>query len=172
MMREILHSSRAIHRGFSQAEVAMSAFIVGLLLISSMNLAGSAIRGQLSNNDTLKSRAIASGLLAEIVELPFQDPNTSPVFGPESGETTTPATRNLFDDVDDYNNWSSVPKSKSGTGIPDTIGLTTTVKVTYVDPDQLGASGGGSPSNDVKQIIVRVLRENSTVSVLTAVVTK
>lgn len=159
-------------RGFTQVEVAMAALIVGLLLISAMNLAGSAVRGQLSNSDKLKSRGVASGLLAEILELPFQDPNSNPVFGPESGETTTPATRNLFDDVDDYNNWSSSPQTKSGTAIPDTFGLTTTVQVVLADPDRLESDGSGSPSSDVKQVTVRVLRGSTPVAVLTAVVTK
>lgn len=161
-----------VPRGFTQVEIAMSALIVGLLLISAMNLAGSAIRGQMSNNDQLRSRGLASGLLAEILELPFQEPTTSPAFGPEAGETTTPATRNLFDDVDDYNNWSSSPQTKSGTAIPDTLGLTTTVQVVLVDPDRLETGGGGNPSSEVKQVIVRVLRGTSPVSVLTAVVTK
>ncbi len=163
---------RRVRLGFSQVEVAMSALIAGLVLAASLNLAGFATRGQISNNDQLRARLIASGLMAEILELPFADPNQTPVSGPESGETTAPATRLNFDDVDDYLNWSSAPQTKSGAAIPNSAELTTTVQVALANPDQLGDGGGGSPSADVKQITVSVLRGTMIVSKLVGVVTK
>lgn len=150
----------------------MSALIAGLVLAASLNMAGSATRGQVLNNDQLRARLIASGLSAEILELTFEDPNETPVFGPESGETTSPANRRLFDDVDDYHNWSSSPQKKSGTAIPDGAGLTTTVQVKLADPNQLAAGVNGSPSSEVKQITVSVLRGTTIVSQLVSVVTK
>jgi len=150
----------------------MSALIAGLLLVGSLNLAGSATRGQIQNNDLLRARLIGSGLMAEILELPFEDPNQTPVFGTESGETTSPARRTSFDDVDDYHNWSSAPQSKTGTLLSDTTGMTTTVQVTLADPSQLATGASGSPSAEVKQIIVRVLRGSTTAASLIGVVTK
>jgi hypothetical protein len=167
--RYLGHQSRA---GFSQVEVAMSALIAGIVLASALNMAGAAARSQVSNNDQLRARLIASGLLAEVLELPFEDPSGIVVFGPEAGETTSPATRSLFDDVDDYHNWSSSAKTKSGQTIPNTSGLTTSVQVALADPNQLGTGGGGSPSSEVKRVIVSVSRGGLVVCLLTAVVTK
>ena len=146
--------------------------VAGLVLAGSLNIAGSAMKGQVLNNDQLRSRLIASSLQAEILELPFEDPNTTPTMGPESGETTSPASRKNFDDVDDYNGWSSSPQTKVGTSISDANGLTTTVSVALVDPSQLGDGGGGTPSSDVKRIVVTVLRGSVVLTRLVSVVTR
>ena len=159
-------------KGFSQVEIAMSALIAGLILTASLNLAGSATRGQIQNNDQMRARLIISGLMAEILELPFEDPNQTPVFGPETGETSSPARRTLFDDVDDYHNWNSTPQTKSGTAIADDYGIRTQVQVKLVDPSQLAAGVTGTPSTEVKQITVNALRGSMVVSSLSSIVTK
>lgn len=150
----------------------MAALIAGLILTASLNLAGFATRSQVLNNDQLRARLILSSLLAEIIELPFEDPNQTPVFGPESGETSSPADRSLFDDVDDYHNWTSVPQKKSGTLIADSDGLTTTVQVTLADPNQLADGASGTSSPEVKRITVNIQRGSTLVSQLVGVVTK
>ena len=159
-------------KGFSQVEIAMSALIAGLILTASLNLAGSATRGQIQNNDQMRARLIISGLMAEILELPFEDPNQTSVFGPETGETSSPARRTLFDDVDDYHNWNSTPQTKSGATIADDYGIRTQVQVKLVDPSQLAAGVTGTPSTEVKQITVNALRGSMVVSSLSSIVTK
>lgn len=159
-------------QGFSQVEVAVSALLAGLLLAGSLNIAGSAMKGQTLNNDQLRARLIASSLQAEILELPFEDPNSTPSMGPESGETTSPATRKNFDDVDDYHGWSSAPQTKQGTAISGAETLTATVTVALCDPNNLGDSGSGTPSNDVKKITVTVLRGSTVITRLVAVDTR
>jgi hypothetical protein len=176
-VRELTHpgSPKWRHRrprGFSQFEVAMSALIAGVILTAALNLTGSASRGQVQNNDQLRARLIANNLMAEVLELPFEDPSQTPVFGPESGETMSPARRTQFDDVDDYHNWSSAPQTKSGSAIQDSQGLITTVQVKLADPGQLGAGATGSASAEVKQITVAVKRGTYVVSESVSVVTK
>jgi hypothetical protein len=164
--------SQRARAGFSQVEVAVSALLAGLVLTGALNLAGYATRGQLKNSDALRHRHLASGLMAEVLELPFEDPNQTPVFGPESGETSSPPRRSSFDDVDDYHNWSSPPQTKTGTAIENTAGLTTTVAVTLADPAALGAGASGTNSPEVKRVTVRLLRGSTTLFELIAVVTK
>lgn len=159
-------------RGFTQIEVAMSALIAGIVLAAALNLSGYAARSNIANSDLLKSRTVASAMMAEILELPFKDPSGGSTIGPESGEITSPATRLLFDDVDDYHAWSSSPRTKSGAFIPDVSDLTVRVHVATANPDQLGGNGSGTASSKVKRITVTVTRGTATVSTLTGVVTE
>jgi MSHA pilin protein MshD len=106
----------------------------GLTLIEVVASLGAATRSA----DTIGNRAIAAGLadelLSEIVQQAYIDPDSSsPVFGHESGESTT--LRSAFDDVDDYNGWtSSPPKYRDGTTIPNRTNWRQTVAVTWVAP--------------------------------------
>jgi hypothetical protein len=66
--------------------------------------------------------------MAEILQLPYQDPQGGTTFGAESGETRT-----TFDDLNDYNGYSeSPPKSKDGSPLPDVTGWTRQVTITRV----------------------------------------
>jgi type II secretory pathway pseudopilin PulG len=121
-------------RGLTLIEVVASTMIVGMLAVATLNSLGAATRSA----DTIGNRAIAAGLadelLSEIVQQAYIDPNSSsPVFGHESGESTT--LRSAFDDVDDYNGWtSSPPKYRDGTTIPNRTNWRQTVAVTWVVP--------------------------------------
>lgn len=156
--------------GITNVEVALSAAIVGMLMVVALNAAGGATRSQLANGDSSRAVLIASGLMSEILELPFEDPNATPVFGPESGETST--NRALFDDVDDYHNWSSAPQKKDGTALANASGLTTNVQVALADPNNLGDGAWSPTSPNVKRITVNVLRNDKVIGTLSAVVTK
>lgn len=157
---------------FTQIEVALSAAIAGIVLSAALGLSGHATRSQVASKDLLQARLVASGLMAEILELPFKDPQGGTTFGPESGETSSPARRTLFDDVDDYHGWSSSAQTKTGTAILDASGLTTTVRVTTADPDQLADGVTGTASSNVKRIVVTVNRGSATLASFTAVVTE
>jgi hypothetical protein len=76
---------------------------------------------------------LAQQLLTEILQCYYIDPGFSPTFGPESGESV--GNRSMFNDVDDYNNWSeSPPQLKNGTKLTDYTGWTRTVAVVWADP--------------------------------------
>ena len=65
----------------------------------------------------------------------YSDPDGSPVFGHESGESTS--VRSAFDDVDDYDGWNaSPPQYRDGTVIPDRTNWRQRVTVTYVVADE------------------------------------
>jgi type II secretory pathway pseudopilin PulG len=121
-------------RGLTLIEVVASTMIVAMLAVATLNSLGAATRSA----DKVGNRAVAAGLadelLSEIIQQAYIDPDSSsPVFGHESGESTT--LRSAFDDVDDYNSWtSSPPKYRDGTTIPNRTNWRQTVAVTWITP--------------------------------------
>jgi type II secretory pathway pseudopilin PulG len=142
---------RRTRRGTSLIEVVVSTVIVGVLIVATLNALGAAT----SSSRTAGNRAVAIGLaddlMAEIVKAKYVDPGNSPVFGPETGETT----RNAFNDVDDYNGWSEQPPTaKDGTAYTDRNDWkrrVTVDRVTVADPTKTSTTETG-----VKRITVDV----------------
>jgi len=104
--------------------------------------------------------------MAEILPQDYLDPNDTPVFGTESGESTS--TRADFDDVDDYDSWSSSPPvQKDGTLIAGLSGWQRSVTVDWVDPADI-TQVKASESN-AKRITVTVSCDNKQVASLSAI---
>ncbi len=121
------HSSR---RGLTLAEVVVSTFLVGILLTAALSSVGGALRSTAATATRSDASSLANMLLEEIVIMPYEDPNQTPSFGFESGESFASGTRTLADDVDDFNGFSqSPPKDRNGTPIPGYTGWTWTVAV-------------------------------------------
>lgn len=139
--------------GFTLAEASISVLLVGLLMASALTSLGASKRREGDTISRLKGEQLAGALMNEILMLTFQEPDTSvdPVFGPEPGEST--GNRLLFDDVDDYANWTSSPPSdRSGIEIPGFSGWTSSVNVIWADPLTLGSTA--SINTDLKKITV------------------
>jgi hypothetical protein len=166
-MRAIKTSKK--RAGFTAAEVAMSALIVGLLMAVALNTAGASARSQIDNVDRARGMLFASALLAEILAQPFED-SVSPVFGRESGEGS--GDRSDWDDVDDYHNWtSSPPENKQGATLSNATGLTISSAVSLANPSDLraGASGGVA---ELKWVTVTVSRGGKTIATVEGVASK
>jgi type II secretory pathway pseudopilin PulG len=125
-------------RGFSLVEAMVSAGIVGVMLVASVNLLSGAARTRTADNNRRAALLLAQHLISEIQQQPYKD--ESPLgllFGPEASETT----RALYDDVDDYHNHTEKPpKYRDGTAIPDYTDWQRKVKVMWVSPDTLSQS--------------------------------
>ena len=127
----------------------------------------------LSPSDT---KAIASHLLgcdqakerlAEILEHVYEPAAWPNSFGRLASEPAG-GPRNLWDDVDDYDNWSaSPPQYEDGSVIPNLAGWRRSVDVDRVNPANLGQTVASD--QDVKRIIVTVKRDGVPVASLTAV---
>ena len=103
--------------GISLVEVVVSTFLVGMLLTASLVSVGAAARTSFATTENSDLMYLAQQLLEEISILPFEDPNQTPVFGMESGESVSPA-RTQTDDIDDLANWSeSPPKDRNGVNL-------------------------------------------------------
>ncbi len=100
------HPSRS---GVTLAEVAISALLVGLLVVASLNSVGSTVRTWRLAAEDASGDALAQQLLREIMLQSYEDPNETPVWKHESSEPHAAATRVEFDDTDDYDDWTASP---------------------------------------------------------------
>ena len=138
--------------GFTIVEAVLTIVIVAVMLVAALNTAGSSARGRLVRASQHVGPLLARGLLAEVLQARDEDPQGSPVFGPESSESG--ASRAAFDDVDDYNGWTdSPPTYKDGTGVPNAGGWTRQAAVSYVDPANPGGPAAGTDTG-LKRITV------------------
>jgi type II secretory pathway pseudopilin PulG len=132
------HPSHRISRiaaragGFTLVEAAVCIVIVGVMLVAALQTIGSAADGRRRALSSRRGHDLAQLLLTEICASYYQDPNQSPTFGPESGETDFPRT---FNDVDDYADFRESPlHDRAGSVIPDTKGWTWQAEIMYVSP--------------------------------------
>ena len=123
----------APRRGITLVEVAVSAALIGLMLVATMQAVGAVFRTRLAARQRQQGEALARELMAEIFQASYKDPQGGTTFGPESGETGS--SRAGFDDVDDYDGWSeSPPKDKAGAAIPNCTGWSRQVTIGRVEP--------------------------------------
>ena len=125
-------------RGFSLVEAMVSAGIVGVMLVASVNLLGSAAKTRVTDNNRRTALALAQQLISEIQPLPYKDDAlTAVLFGPELGE----GDRSSYDDVDDYENYREKPlEERDGSVMAAYASWQRKVKVVWVDPDTLAES--------------------------------
>jgi type II secretory pathway pseudopilin PulG len=122
-------------RGLTLVEVVASTMIVGLMAVATLNALGAATKSANSIGNRAVAAGMADELMSEIMMQSYSDPDGSPIFGRESGESNV---RSAFDDVDDYNGWNaSPPQYRDGTTIPDRTGWRQRVTVAYVVPTTL-----------------------------------
>ncbi|MCA9279326.1 MAG: hypothetical protein H6815_08495 [Phycisphaeraceae bacterium] len=95
-------------RAFTIVEVVMSLLIVSLVLLAGLRTAAATGSEARIRRERDIGRLLADQLLAEIMALPSEDPNETPVFGMELDETGT-SRRDVLDDIDDYNGWTESP---------------------------------------------------------------
>jgi len=151
---------------FSLVEAVVSIVIVGAMLVAVLSAVGASRLSQYRTSRYSHGQLLAESLMAEILPQDYLDPNDTPVFGTESGESTT--TRADFDDVDDYDAWSSSPPvSKDGTQLTGMVGWQRSVTIQWVDPADI-TQVQGSESN-AKRITVTVSCDNKQVGSLTAI---
>jgi type II secretory pathway pseudopilin PulG len=153
-------------RGFSLVEATVSILLVGGLLVLSLNLVGASAAGQKNMGDGGRARLLALGLMSEILTQAYVEPVDTPVFGPETGESG--GSRQAFDDVDDYHNWSaSPPQIQDGTVMSDLTGWERAVTVEYVEPADLTTTS--VTDTGVKRITVSVNYDSSEVCTMVSV---
>jgi Tfp pilus assembly protein PilV len=114
-------------------EATISMVIVAVMLVAALNTVGVSKMTQHRTALVSRGQLLAEALLAEILQRRYQEPDGAVAFGLETGETAT--IRSAYDDVDDYQGWSSSPpKAKDGTTLANTTGWKRTVIVEQIDP--------------------------------------
>ena len=146
--------SRQPRKALSLVEVTISTLLVGLMIVASMKSVGGVLRTWAMVGEMPQGNTLTLELLTEIVQAEYVEPDDAPLFGPESPETG--ASRADWDDVDDYNGWSSSPpERKDGTAITEYTGWTrTVVAIEYVSPSSPLTVVGGDQG--LKRITVRL----------------
>jgi hypothetical protein len=142
--------------GFTLVEATMSTLIVSILLVCAVQVVGASGLTQYKSAERATARFLADGLLNDISALPYEDPNVTPLFGRESGESV--ASKANYDDLDDFDGWSeSPPQYGDGSQIPNLTGWRRTVKIERLSPSDLSVQ---SIETGAKRITVTLLHNN------------
>lgn len=130
---------------FTIVEAVISTVIVAVMFVAALSTVSASKVTQHRVALVNRGRLLAESLLSEVLQQSYEDPDGAAVFGVESGEPTT--VRADFDDVDDFDGWSSSPPAgRDGTPLTDSTGWKRTVKVEWVnssDPGQVSATETG-----------------------------
>lgn len=139
--------------GFSLIEVSLSTLLVGLMLVASVRTVGSVLRQRARTAADHRATLVARQLIEEILAQDYKEPTETATFGPEASETS----RGLYDDVDDYHNLDqSPPLDRSGFALAGFSGWRRRSTVQWVDPANVGGSGGSLTDQGVKRVTVEV----------------
>jgi hypothetical protein len=159
----------AYRRAFTLVEATIAMLLVSVMLVAAMRATAASGLVQYKAAERATARHLADGLIAEITPLSYEDPDGTPAFGRESGESTT--SRSGWDDVDDFDGWTeSPPQLLDGTAMDKLSGWQRIVKVERIDaanPSQLAAGDTGA-----KRITVTVQRNKAVVATRVAIRTK
>jgi MSHA pilin protein MshD len=156
--------------GFTLVEVVISSVVVSLMLVAALTTLGTVARDYGVTREYQVGRLLGETLMAEILQQSYVDVNDPSGFGVETGEGT--ATRVDFDDLDDYDGWSSnPPEGKDGSAVSGTDGWTRSVTVQWADVLDPGTDMGSDSglkrievsvtSSQGKQYTVKALRSSA-----------
>jgi hypothetical protein len=103
--------------GVTLIEGVISTLVASIMLVSALRMLGSAAVADRVLACGRLGPALAAQLVAEVLANSYADTGSSPVFGPEAGESGS--GRANFDDVDDYHGWSKFRRRRpTGTARP------------------------------------------------------
>ena len=109
-MRAIKYYRR--QRGLTLAEVVVSTMLVGVVLVGAMNGVGGVLKTWRAGEQRHDGLALCQQLMTEVLQRRYEEPDDTVQFGRESSESG--GDRELWDDIDDYHDWSSAPEDRFG----------------------------------------------------------
>lgn len=154
-------------RGFTLIETMVSIVIVSVMYAAALHTVGATRVAEALIADQRRGHELARQLMSEIIALPYRDPvSDTGVLGPRATEEAA-GNRSLFNDVDDYDNWTEQPPQlKEGTKLTGLDDWERTVKVVWIDPDNLDNTR--STETGLKRITVTVSRRDKVIATLHA----
>lgn len=165
MSRILRQRQRSLARGFSLVEVVVATLIVGVMMVAAMNTLGAFIRGQQHMANQSRGWHLAQELASEILATLYEEPDGTPTFGRETGESAS--VRSAYDDADDYHLWQdSPPETRDGTPVAELAAWSravTVARVAVANPSLVVATDEG-----VKRITITVSFQDEVVATLTA----
>jgi len=162
--------TRRTRRGFSMMEAVVCIALVGVALVAAMRTVGASARAQTITQRQAIGTMLAAELMAEIMAQAYAEPEGLTILLTEVNDVA--GNRSTYDDVDDYDGWSSKPpKDRGNNALSGYTAWRRSVDVDMVrasnldgDPLILGDSG-------VKRIVVRVYHGDHLAAELRAVKT-
>ena len=145
-------------RGITMAETVVSTLLIGFVLVSTLEIVGPMARSNSVHADRLVAANLAREISEEIALKWFTDPDvdSGDAIGVDVGERS--AIRADFDDIDDYDGWSSSPPMLSSNQSNIYLnGWERKVKVQHVSPTDLDTASVSSTG--VKKIVVKVFKD-------------
>ena len=96
-------------RGISLAETVVATLLIAMVMVSTLQIVGPIARSTTVHADRLIAADLASEMIEEIATKAFVDPNSASDddIGFDKDDSFT--KRSQYDDIDDYNGWSSSP---------------------------------------------------------------
>lgn len=135
-------------------EAAIGTLLVGGVLGATLNIVGPTVRVTANSGDRLLAVSLAESMLEEIASRPFADPtDDSGGIGLELGEDYK--VRKDFDDVDDFNAWTSAGEDENGDPLRMGSGWVRTVTVQHVSIDDPTVVSAGSTGVKRASVVVR-----------------
>lgn len=164
--RPIARSRYVARRSLTMVESVVAMVVVAVMLVAALNTVGAARTGERKMSDRARGMLLAQALMTEILQQDYEEPDDNPGFGRESSESS--ADRAGYDDVDDYDGWTSMPPEyKDGTEIPNLTEWERTVSVVWADLNDLTQQCVSATG--VKRITVTVLRNGVPTAELVAI---
>mgnify|MGYP002624844981 CR=1 FL=1 len=156
----------ASRRGLSLVETTIAVLLLGLTLVAALQSVGATAKSQIIHKRRAQAVALADALLAEIAQLPYEDPTDGGAsIGLDTGESA--GDRTTFDDIDDYEGWSGDPPvDADGNAIDGASAFRREVKVKWKSLTNPNANSAGDQG--LKEIEVKVYVNNDLMVSLTA----
>lgn len=99
--------SKRYRTGFTYSEVLVATIIISVLLVAALQLFGNLGRSTQHTFDQNTAENLTIEMIREIMTKHYEEPDDTPILGQEAGEI--PDSRLNYDDVDDYDDWTSEP---------------------------------------------------------------
>jgi len=136
------HSKSAGRRrhGVTLVEAVICSVVVGVMLVAALGTIGAAATANRVGASQNRANALASMLMSEILQQPYQQPGaTNPPLGLDGSENN--GDRSTWNDVDDYNGFSSsTPRYPDKSRVPNYDNWQWQANVAWVDPQDPGST--------------------------------
>lgn len=133
-------SGRRRRGGFTLIEAAITTVIIGVGCVSMLELLGAGTNANKESTELTTAMNLAGNIREAMTGLRYASKTSPTHWGPETGETTVTS----YDDVDDFDGWTSSPNppidARRRTLSSEYAGWTQRVKVECVKPDNLAVS--------------------------------
>jgi hypothetical protein len=116
---------------FGTPEVLMALAITGVLIVAALQSVSMVYRSRTAMIQRLTGPGLARELMAEIMSMPYDDPDGAGILGIDLSELL--GNRSTFDDVDDYNGYNTAnAENKAGVALTGYAGWQEQAAVAWV----------------------------------------